>query len=307
MRRREAQHVDGFLSLDVGGTKIKAAVVLTDGRLLSPAREYSAGAGDARPVLVERFFAIVQEQLDAAGAKGVSVLAGCVGFPGPFDYEQGVCLLQGIGKYDALYGLNLRRLLEGKFGFPFYFFNDAALFLVGACNLAEAKRYQKVCGVCLGTGIGSAFYDRPWLVKEGADIPKDGYIYSLPFKDGILDEYLSATGLRREIARAGLDITDVHELADLARDEKEQAIQIFQEFGKDLASVLPDIAQKFGARCLVLGGKIAGAADLFAASLRHTLEKRRIRLLVLPDSSNYALRAAAFLLAESRGQRYDYI
>ena len=70
---------------------------------------------------------------------------------------------------------------------------------------------------------------------------------------------------------------------------------------------MPDIAQKFGARCLVLGGKIAGAADLFAASLRHTLEKRRIRLLVLPDSSNYALRAAAFLLAESRGQRYDYI
>lgn len=93
--------------------------------------------------------------------------AGCIGFPGPFDYDRGICLLKGIGKYDALYGLNFRHLLEGNFSLPFYFFNDAALFVAGACNLTEAKRFQKVFGVCLGTGIGSAFYDRPRLIPAG--------------------------------------------------------------------------------------------------------------------------------------------
>lgn len=297
------RHVDGFLSLDVGGTKIKSAIVLTDGRLLLPARECDAGAGDPQEVLVSRFLGIIQSQLVCAKAKGVSIRAGCIGFPGPFDYDRGICLLKGIGKYDALYGLNFRHLLEGNFSLPFYFFNDAALFVAGACNLTEAKRFQKVFGVCLGTGIGSAFYDRPRLVRQGDGVPHDGYIYHLPFKDGILDQYLSATGLRRKIAESGLDAADVRELADLARDENAAAVRIFEDFGKELTDVLPDIAETFGAGCLILGGKISGAADLFSPPLHQALEKRRIKLLILPDSSDFALRAAAFLLSESGLQK----
>lgn len=289
----------GFLSLDVGGTKIKGAVLSADSRLLFPAEEYSAGAGDAKEVLIERFFKIVGEQLSRADAKGVSVAAGCIGFPGPFDYDQGICLLRGIGKYDALYGLNLRRLLEERFRLPFYFYNDAALFVVGAGNLTGARQFQKIFGVCLGTGIGSAFYDRPELVRQGPNVPKDGYIYHLPFRDGILDQYLSATGLRRRIAESGVNAADVKELADMARLGNTEAVQIFRTFGEELADVLPDIAETFGAQCLILGGKISGAADLFAAPLQRALEERRISLLIVPDSSNFALRAAAFLLTES--------
>ncbi|MFQ9762219.1 MAG: hypothetical protein ACLRYE_02830 [Gemmiger formicilis] len=55
-------------------------------------------------------------------------------FPGPFDYKNGICLLQGLDKYDALYGCNLRRAFSEISGLPeqrIQFINDAAAFALG--------------------------------------------------------------------------------------------------------------------------------------------------------------------------------
>lgn len=37
-------------------------------------------------------------------------------FPGPFDYEQGICLMKGLDKYDRLYGINLRQVFSERLG-----------------------------------------------------------------------------------------------------------------------------------------------------------------------------------------------
>src|ERR1044072_9863434 len=43
-----------------------------------------------------------------------------VGFamPGPFDYPNGICLIKGFDKYEALYGLSIRQELAARTGVP---------------------------------------------------------------------------------------------------------------------------------------------------------------------------------------------
>ena len=68
-------------------------------------------------------------------------------FPGPFDYKNGICLLQGLDKYDALYGCNLRRAFSEISGLPeqkIQFINDAAAFALG-----EMVRRRKPGERCL--------------------------------------------------------------------------------------------------------------------------------------------------------------
>ena len=59
-------------------------------------------------------------------------------FPGPFDYAKGICLLRGLDKYDALYGVDLRRAFSRGSGIApedILFTNDASAFALGEMPL----------------------------------------------------------------------------------------------------------------------------------------------------------------------------
>lgn len=285
------------LSLDVGGTGIKTTLVSTTGELLKPIEQFEAKSNQDREIILNHFSDIINSQLLFAKEKGYEVIRAGVGFPGPFDYENGICKLKGIGKYDAIYDVNIKDYFENKFHFPFRFANDADLYTLGVCNLAEGKEFNRVMCVCIGTGIGSGFFARPNLVKTGDEVPTDGFIYHIPYQDGIVDQYLSATGLRTMIKKSNLcnRISDVKELADLSRDGNKEAKEIFSTFANQLAEVLPNLAQKFHADCLVVGGQIAKSADLFITPLENALKQKQIRLRISTKSSELALRAACLL------------
>lgn len=92
-------------------------------------------------------------------------------FPGPFDYENGIPLMQGINKYDALYGKNLRTFLEQAFpAVSFRFANDADLFGLGEYHFCGEPREERVMYICIGTGLGSCFIENGALIKNRADV-----------------------------------------------------------------------------------------------------------------------------------------
>jgi glucokinase len=87
--------------------------------------------------------------------------------PGPFDYEQGICTIQGVGKLDALYGADLRMLIATAAGLHpnmVRFLNDAQAFVLGEAFAGAARNEPRVIGLTLGTGLGSAFLDDGNLV-----------------------------------------------------------------------------------------------------------------------------------------------
>lgn len=222
-----------------------------------------------------------------------------IGFamPGPFEYESGVArFTHDVAKYESLYRINigdeLRLLLGLSDSVPFRFMNDATSFAVGESWIGNAKEYKKIIAITLGTGFGSAFIESCIPILDRNDVPKLGCLWHLPYKKGIADDYFSTRWFIQEyIKKTGVVLSGVKEISENAHDNPEMK-SIFEEFGTGLGSFLSPWAKKFGAECLIIGGNMVGAYDLFGQSLENEIEnngvKTRIQLSELMELATMA-------------------
>ena len=92
-----------YLCADVGGTQIKAAVLEETGEPSGDIERFEARSGLPRDALLGHLAGCLASAAGKGGVRGVRLA-----MPGPFDYENGICLIDGLGKYAALYGTDLR-------------------------------------------------------------------------------------------------------------------------------------------------------------------------------------------------------
>lgn len=274
-----------YLCLDVGGTVIKAAPVSSDGVLLAPISRFPSGASGSREEILDHLAGICRQTLPENGSPAGIRFA----FPGPFDYQEGICLMRGLQKYDSIYGVNLRQALSGLLGVPgdrFLFCNDAAAFALGEMRRGNGAGVHRFLCVCIGTGCGSAFGVDGTLAPEGyPGVPPQGYIYPLPFLDGCIDDYLSRRGLMA-LSRARLGAAeDGKGLSRRAAQGDTSAKACFLEFGARIRDALIPIADAFHPEVLCLGGGITGSGELFLPPLRRACQDRGVRLAVTKDTS----------------------
>jgi len=282
-----------YAALDVGGSSIKSACVGEDGRIISEKYETPSRSGES----ADDIFGALAESLSKLPYR--QALGVAVGFPGPFDYERGISLMNGIGKFDAIYGERVTDHLAKRLdALPeMRYANDASLYALGEAVFGEGRGYSRVFAVCIGTGIGSGFCSDGKLVTSGEDVPENGWIYNTPCLDGIADEYASAAGIRRAMrALPELDgFPDVKELADAARNGNESARAVFDRFSLILSDILLPYAKRFCADVVVLGGNVSRNADLFASPLAPSLERENIKLAVSKKFADASLSAAPLL------------
>ncbi|MDF2835146.1 MAG: hypothetical protein K0Q63_786 [Paenibacillus sp.] len=273
------------IAFDVGGTQIKAGAVANGKVVAESVGHYDSMAELAAGPMMERFAAIFADVLDKSGTDACADGLG-IAFPGPFDYEAGISRIKGLGKFDALYGLSVGKLLEealradGRTGgrlaprFRIAFENDAALFGLGEAGPGGAAEGadRAVC-LTIGTGLGSCFLESGRLVKRRADVPDEGWLYTVPYEDGIADDFISRRGVLRLAARYGFDgaDADVRDLAALADAGNDAALRLFEHFGNRMASILLPPLLRFRPDLVVLGGQISKSAHLFAPAFRNAL------------------------------------
>ncbi|WP_443943905.1 ROK family protein [Pedobacter sp. AW1-32] len=196
--------------------------------------------------------------------------------PGPFDYETGVSYISGNDKFESLYGLNVKNMLAKVLNIEsdnILIENDAACFLAGEVFAGAAKGYNRVIGITLGTGLGSASF------IDGQANDED--LWRMPFLDGIAEDYISTRWfLKRYYEFSGLNVLDVKELAALYSDSG-TAKKVFSEFSSNLAAFLKIFLQKTNAEAIVIGGNIANASDKFLPALLRHLKADNIQVPVL--------------------------
>lgn len=274
-----------YLCLDVGGTEIKVAPLDTQGNLLAEIRHFPAMAGGDKETLLENFAHIFRE-ICPAGATPVEI---DLAFPGPFDYENGVCRLKGLDKYDALYGCDLRRAFSAISGLPgqrIRFLNDAAAFALGEMAFGSAVQAHKALFAAIGTGCGSAFGMNGRLAAEGTPgVPPHGYFYDAPFLDGCVDDYISRRGLEKLTAELMGTPLDGRALAARADAGDTKAAVCFLRFGERLRDALRPQIEAFKPDVLCLGGQIMGSAPLFLPPVEALCREKEIRLAVTQDTS----------------------
>jgi glucokinase len=256
---------DLILGADVGGSHITVGLInmqtghVEDDSIVrkrvnshAPANEIIAIWTDA----INEAAALTQHAVTRVG----------IAMPGPFDYENGICLIKGFDKYETLYGLNIKELLAEKLQFStenIRMRNDAEAFLEGEMFGGAAKGFNRVIGITLGTGLGSArCIDGP---------TEDAELSVWPFHDGIIEDYVSTRGLiktYREIT--GFPIKDVKSLAD-SYHSGAGANKAFKIFASNLSIFLRMFIQRDRPEVVVVGGNISHAWDLFMPDVKKHL------------------------------------
>lgn len=212
------------------------------------------------------------------GLTDISKLKGIgVAMPGPFDYEKGIAWFGGeTQKYENLHGLNVGNTLTEYLNLsdpvPVRFINDATAFAIGEEWIGRARGTFRSLSITLGTGIGSGFVEKGLPLTSSPDIPENGYIYNLQYKDGIADDYFSTRGLVKAYEDLkGEPIAGVKEIAIIAENDPE-VHKLMQRFGTELALLLIPVLQKFKPEVVVVGGNISKAFKLFGPSMEEAIK-----------------------------------
>ena len=253
-------------ALEIGGTHVSVGRVdVALSRLdASGLRRFSLGAQTDR----EGLLAVISKAAIAAALPEVDLWG--IATPGPFDYEKGVSQIRGLGKLDGLYGVSLRDRLARDLGLlhpeRIRFLNDAQAFILGEWWAGAAKGHRRAMGVTLGTGLGSGFVDAGEIVVSGPGVPSEGRLDLVPFRGRAIEEIVSSRGI---VAAFGGGV-EVAEIARGAREGDKRAAAVFRGFGSALGEFLEPWLVRFAPTCLVFGGSITRAWDLFEGTFRES-------------------------------------
>jgi glucokinase len=272
------------IGADIGGSHISSVLVDMETGLMVPeslSEQKVNNQASADEILSDWAIAL-RKTMNCASVDDLSGIG--FAMPGPFDYKTGVALLKNVAKYDSLYGINvgdeLKKLLNLPAEMPFRYLNDALSFAVGECWTGKASGYENVVAITLGTGFGSAFLTNGVPVIEGDRVPKMGYVYHIPYENGIADDYFSTRWFIKEyFLRSGIHVSGVKEIA-VSVSHDPIAMQVFEHFGKAIGQFLVPLLLNFDAQCLVIGGNISGAYPLFGPSFEKALAERNINVKI---------------------------
>lgn len=260
---------DCVIALDVGGTSVKSGLVARDGKILTAPQTKRIASEASAGEILQAFCDTAAQYREASGSRHVLGIA--LAFPGPFDYENGICYIQGLNKFSALYNVSVKEFLYARFQASILFRNDAEAAVVGEAMFGAAHPYARVLGLTLGTGLGSAFLVNRIPVYGGQGIPPNGWLYPMPFQNQRAEDLFSIRGQEARAARANIAFRDPETFAQLARDGNPTARALFIQFGQELGEFLGPFVSAFRADAVLILGGIAGAFDLFERALRETL------------------------------------
>ena len=254
------------IGADIGGTHITAAIVDLEKKNVLPGSLTRMQVDSHAPYgeIIEIWSQAIIKARDKHNIGKVSLA-----IPGPFEYENGICLIKDQDKYKNLYGLNIKELLSLKLGnkpADIVMVNDAESFLLGEVFSGAARGFNTVIGITLGTGLGSCTYK--------GDISFDAGMWNMPFKAGIAEDYLSTRWFITKYQEiTGKKIGGVRELSGLA-DFNSDIRLIFEEFGNNLADFLIQFISAEVPDAVILGGNISKSFQYFKNPLLLRLKIR---------------------------------
>lgn len=296
------------ICLDVGGTYIKGALFSDEIKeQYTEIHYYPAQSDETKEVILTNFETIFKDLLFEYDKSEWMVDTIAVAFPGPFDYEKGICLIQRLGKFNQLYKVNLlselQRMQRKKENQQFrhariFFKNDAEAFAFGENNHSQAV---KGAYFTIGTGLGSTFIEKQQAVHGTEGIPDSGMIYNQPFKESIIDDYASARGLEKVIQEHYLSALSGAELYKQAKEGSSTALTVFQIFGKQLGQAIAPFISSYMPEEVAFGGQISKSFCYFEDGLKEALGAKN-RQVVLRVSEDTTLRTLEGLFILKRGE-----
>jgi glucokinase len=154
------------MSIDLGGTNVRLALVSPQGKILSRWERATAAMPD-QAALVAALAADLTRAGAAARESGWEIKAGGIGVPGRVLPREGRVVFSP--NVAALNDCRLVEHLSLGLNWPLFLENDANLFALGEHWLGAGVGHENMLGITLGTGVGGGLIlnGRLWSGAEG--------------------------------------------------------------------------------------------------------------------------------------------
>ncbi|BAP29330.1 ROK family member transcriptional repressor [Chryseobacterium sp. StRB126] len=263
--------MQNILGIDIGGSHITLAQVNPEKREIITStyvREH-VNSFDDRETIFSAWASAIEK--GAHNLAKSDLLIG-IAMPGPFDYENGISLMEQ-GKFIDILHVNIKEELAKRLSIStkqIYFVNDAAAFMEGEVFGGCVQGFQKVFGVTLGTGLGTTFYN--------GELATDEDLWDSPFKESIFEDYLATRWfVKRYEELTGEQISGTKDLLDKPLEIQKQ---IFDEYADTFSEFVVKYVDHYKPEVLVIGGNIAKAYPHFEQRFIQNLTANNINLQV---------------------------
>ncbi|NBK97101.1 MAG: ROK family protein [Erysipelotrichia bacterium] len=253
-----------YISVDLGGTNIRAAIVDEKGTILQMHKDSSEAEKGVEHVMNTMIRLI--ESLDGyEKCEGIGL-----GIPGPIDTVNGKIIVST--NLPKLIGYPIAEHIEKHFHKPVFMDNDVKVAALGEAVLGGGKGYPIVYYVTISTGIGGALViDQKVISGQNGhagevgniSVDRQGKKYNI-LNAGAVENEASGTAITRigkEVFGEG--IQNAGDVFALARENNEEAIKIVDKMAYDLAMMFSAIAHIVDPHIFVVGGGVMKAKDVF--------------------------------------------
>jgi glucokinase len=243
-----------IIGVDLGGTNVRAGRIF-DGEIEEIFSYKISSKASERVVLDEVINAIRQVFNSNVSAIGIGV-------PSVVDPENGV--VHDVQNIPSWKRIELAKILEKEFSVPIKINNDANCFVLGEKYFGKGKNLKNIVGLIMGTGFGAGLVldDKLYMgTNTGA-----GEFGMIPFRNHNLEYYCSGQFFVNEYGLNG------EEVSQLAKQNNEKGIKIFNEFGENVGEALKVIVLSVDPQKIILGGSVSKSLDYFIKGILETFK-----------------------------------
>ena len=268
-----------FLCFDLGGTKLRAALITPAGKIVAQATEridQQAGVGG-----LVKLFVAMGDRLDPDRRYALVSVASA----GPLHPEKGVLIdpTNFFTDHKTWGIVPLVALLKKAFRKPVRLENDAAAAVLGELWKGGHGRARNIVAMTLGTGVGVGILAEGRLVRAGRGLHPEASHIPINAEDkafpcacganGCIEAYLAGMHFSRRMgARVGRALTG-QEAVLLAKEGDRQILESFRDYGRYLAMAIRSFAVTFAPEVVVLSGGFSHAHALFLPETEKVLPK----------------------------------
>jgi len=256
------------IGIDLGGTRIKAVALDTNGNVLQ--ENYQPTNDGDGTVWKNAVSAAVKELQTFLKNEKINIGLSAPGLPN----STNTCIACMPGRMHGLENFIWSEFLQQ----PTYVLNDAVAAMMCEAKFGAAKNKKNVVMLTLGTGVGGAILidGKPY---QGA-MNKAGHIGHMVINDegdpdvtgmpGSLEECIGNCSIEK---RSKGKFTSTHELLDAYKKGDEFAKNIWMKSVRQLGAGLASVANILSPEVIVLGGGITQAGDDLFIPLREFIKQ----------------------------------
>jgi glucokinase len=284
------------IGIDIGGTKIAAGLVTSEGTVLY--KQMVPTATEGKDHIIFQLQQLIESLLEEANKHDLSTVEGIgIGTAGQIDFKNGI-VRSGTSNIKDWNDIHLKDEIQRVFTLPVWIDNDVNVVALAESHLGGAKGYNNVVFLTLGTGVGGAIIQEGQLLHGewgGAaelghmSVDRNGPACNCGY-NGCLEAYASGTGIANQMKlylsqnpklyNGPIDDISSRDVFRWAAEGKIFAKSILDDSMDALSHGTVNIIHAFNPSLIVFGGGIIDQQSWIIPDIKNRVRQLGIASLV---------------------------